>query len=141
MSFKGGFKFSWDNVQSGGENNGEVKLNLHVSNGLTHGKACKVVQYAIKGDGARYHHHPVSYVLELVDVPSKHLVWQMNIKHFEKARDQIHNMWFAQLKKVTFFAKMRKIIKWKTKGKGLNLHKLIFKIQFKMKRYSKRQGN
>ncbi len=52
MSFKGGLKFSWDNMQSGGENNGEVKLNLHVSNGLTHGKTCKVLQYAIKGDEA-----------------------------------------------------------------------------------------
>jgi hypothetical protein len=40
-------------------------------------------------------------VLKLVDVPSKHLMWKMNIKHFEKARGWIHNIWFAQLKKIT----------------------------------------
>lgn len=75
---------------------------LVTSNGVNHVTYCS----AIKGDGVRFDHHLISQVGDLKTTPKWPSKWKMNTLHFEKAKDQIYNIWQTHLVGISFFTKL-----------------------------------
>jgi hypothetical protein len=129
---KGSLRFSWDNQRLGEEIRIMVRLHrVYIAKGLFQNQANRVAHYIIRGDKVRSYHHPISYAMELMKMPTRRSCWKMNTRHFKEVKEQIQQIWQSQLK-VVCFTKMHKVIKfykvfYKDKAIEFRREEVVFK--------------
>ncbi len=99
---------------------------------FTLGKASRILQYYVRGNGVKFDHHLVSCMQEVVEATTTSSFQKMNIGYFEEAKEKIHQMWHVRPKETTFFPKLRKEIKLYKEFcefKTIELHTKIFNLR------------
>jgi hypothetical protein len=68
---KNNLRFSWDNQKIGKEKTMARLYRVYIAKGLFKNQVNRVAHYTIKGDGVRFNHHPISYAMELMEMPTR----------------------------------------------------------------------
>ncbi len=76
------------------------------------GKILKAFQYFVKGDPSKLDHQPISSVVNIMEEDRRGSYWKMKIRYFDEVVEKIKEVWETFLLKATFFAKMKRIMKW-----------------------------
>ncbi len=68
---KNNLKFSWDNQKLGKEIITTRLYRVYIVKSLFENQVNRVAHYTIKEGGVRFDHHPISYVMELMEMPTR----------------------------------------------------------------------
>jgi hypothetical protein len=63
--------FSWDNQKLGKERIMARLYRVYIVKGLFENQVNRVAHYTIKGGGVRFDHHPISYAMESMEMPTR----------------------------------------------------------------------
>lgn len=105
-------RFSWTNNREE-DDRAMARLDiLYLFKNIANALEPKLTLYTIKGDLTRLDHHLVFASVQLEDKPAKITHWKMNSKWLEEAAPSIRSIWKDVHHILTFFAKLRKVIRF-----------------------------